>query len=127
MRELKLGPNVLAGFFEDDSRHYRISYSAVPSRGRLCADLLLRRRRSFPRLLNVLARAMLVTSRRSLLETEIGGDLMIKLPVCDRMGLLDWRRGRAQEQASYRYVSELIERAGGPLALIASAGAQQAH
>jgi NTE family protein len=127
MRELKLGPNVLAGFFEDDSRHYRISYSAVPSRARLFGDLLLRRRRSFPRLLNVLARAMLVTSRRSLRETEIGGDLMVRLPVCDRMGLLDWRRGRAQEEASYRHVSELIGRAGGPLALIASAGALQAH
>ena len=85
------------------------------------AGAVLQRRRSFPSLFDVLSRAMLVTSRRSLRETEIGSDLLVSLPVPDRVGLLDWKSGRAQEERCYRYVSRLIEEAGGPMALIEQA------
>jgi NTE family protein len=119
MRDLKIGPNVLAGFFEDETRHRPADYQSVPGRERLLADLVLRRKRAFPGLLNVLSRAMLVTSRRSLRETEIGSDLLVHLPARERMGLLEWQSGRAQEELCYRYVTDLIEAAGGPDALIA--------
>ena len=119
MRGLKIGPNVLAGFFEDESQHRAVSYESVPGRERLIADIVLRRKRMFPGLLDVLSRAMLVTSRRSLRETEIGSDLLVHLPTRERMGLLEWRSGRAQEELCYRYVTDLIEDAGGPDALIA--------
>jgi NTE family protein len=126
MRELKLGPNVLAGFFEDQTRRHRLDYAAVPGRGRLFADLLLRRPRKFPHLLTVLTRAMLVTSRRCLQETAIGADLMIKLPSPRGMGVLDWHRGRAQEEAAYRFVTALIEEAGGAAKLIEGVSAARA-
>ncbi|MCT8973127.1 patatin-like phospholipase family protein [Microbaculum marinisediminis] len=121
MRDLKIGPNVLAGFFREDRRPRGRRYDPVPGRERLIADIVLQRRRSFPSLFDVLSRAMLVTSRRSLRETEIGSDLLVSLPVPDRMGLLDWKSGRAQEERCYRYVSRLIEEAGGPMALIEQA------
>ncbi len=91
-------------------------------RERRLADLVLRRRRAFPGLLNVLSRAMLVTSRRSLREIEIGSDLLVRLPTRERMGILEWQSGRAQEELCYRYVTELIENAGGPEALIGQGG-----
>jgi NTE family protein len=118
MRDLKVGPNVLAGFFQDDSRHRTLDYGAVPGRARLVADILLRRPRSFPSLFDVLSRSMLVTSRRNLRETEIGSDLLLRLPVPDRMGLLDWHCGRAQEERCYQFVTQLIDEAGDPMALI---------
>lgn len=126
MRDLKTGPNVLAGFFEGEDRQYRVSYSAVPGRAGLLGDLLLRRRRRFPRLLNVLARSMLVTSRRTLQAIDVGTDLMIRLPAAGGMGVLDWRRGRAQEEAGYRLVRGLIEEAGGAMPLIEKAGSHPA-
>jgi NTE family protein len=123
MRELKLGPNVCAGFFEDQGRQRPLDYSAVPGRGRLVADLLLRRQRKFPHLLTVLTRAMLVTSRRGMQQTAIGSDLLIKLPIPGRMGVMDWHRGRAQEEAAYRFVSAMIEQADGAENLIEGTGA----
>ena len=121
MRDMKIGPNVLAGFFREDRRPRDRRYDQVPGRERLIADIVLNRRRLFPSLFDVLSRSMLVTSRRSLRETEIGSDLLVSLPVPDRMGLLDWKLGRAQEERCYRYVSRLIEEAGGPMALIEQA------
>jgi|GEM_PF-179549 len=128
MRDLKMGPNVLAGFFEEDGGHGPVRYETVPGRQRLFADFVLRRKAAFPGLLNVLARAMLVTSRRALRETTIGNDLLLRLPTPERMGLLDWKSGRDQEELCYRYVADLIEHAGGAEALLARSGpAGQGH
>jgi NTE family protein len=123
MRELKLGPNVIAGFFEDESRSAPLRYDSVPSRERLIGDIVMRRQRKFPGLVNVLSRSMLVTSRRSLRETEIGSDFLVRLPAKTGMGILDWKFGRAQEELCYRHVCELIEAAGGPEGLIADMSA----
>ena len=58
---------------------------------------------------------------RKVWETEIGSDLLLRLPVPDSMGLLDWKCGRAQEERCYQFVTRLIEEAGGPEPLIESA------
>ncbi len=122
MRDLKLGPNVVAGFFEDEDGRRAIDYDAAPGRERLIGDLVLRRRRRFPGLFDVLSRSMMVTSRRCLRDTEIGSDLLVRLPALERMRLLDWPLGRAQEERCYRHVSGLIEEAGGAMALIGRGG-----
>jgi NTE family protein len=123
MRNLKIGPNVLAGFFGEESRRAPLCYGAVPGRVQLVLDLVMRRRRRFPRLFSVIERSMLVTSRRRFQDTELAGDLLLKLPSLPGMRILDWHKGRAQEELSYRYVSELIDAAGGADALIEGAGA----
>jgi NTE family protein len=125
MRELKLGPNMLAGFFSEDGRRGPLCYTAVPDRFQLILDLVMRRRRRFPRLLSVIERSMLVTSRRSFEDTKLADDLLLKLPSLPGMRILDWAKGRAQEELCYRYVTELIDAAGSADALIKAAAAQQ--
>ena len=80
MRDIKLGPNVVAGFFDDESRQRHLRYDEIPGRERLIGDIVMRRRRTFPGILNVLTRSMMVTSRRSVSELEIGSDCLMRLP-----------------------------------------------
>ncbi len=113
MRDIKLGPNVVAGFFDDESRQRHLRYDEIPGRERLIGDIVMRRRRTFPGILNVLTRSMMVTSRRSVSELEIGSDCLMRLPACKGMGMLDWKTGRAQEELCYQFACRRIEEAGG--------------
>ena len=63
---------------------------------------------------------MMVTSRRTMRETDYSGDVRLVPPTVEGMGTMDWQLGRLQEEAGYRYMSALLEREGGLAALFAS-------
>jgi NTE family protein len=113
MRGLKAGPNVVVAVAEDDSGRIEADYGALPSRLGLARDLVLRRRRPFPGIVNVLTRSMLVASRQMLRSTSFEDDALFVVSPLPGMGVLDWRRGREQAALAYDHVRRRIEEVGG--------------
>ncbi|WP_157961579.1 patatin-like phospholipase family protein [Acuticoccus kandeliae] len=124
MRELKPGPNIVVTF--SAARDWRVDadYATLPRRARLVRDIVMRRRvGGFPKIMEVLLRSMMIASYRGLHEMKIGDDIRIVPPILDGMNILDWQRGREQEEAAYRHTAALIEAAGGIEAMLASPAA----
>lgn len=120
MRGLKSGPNLI--FMLSPGADWRVGsrYDGLPSRWRLAWRLLTRRHEGsdFPKVGEIVARSMQVTSKRSFRGAGIGGDLLLEPPAVPGMGLFSWRLGRAQEQAAYDYTMRRIDAMGGPEALL---------
>ena len=111
MRGLKRGPNVMVNLAPDREYRLKTPYSELPmGRLRLLGDLVRRKRRGdLPKMGSVLSRTMVVSSRRLMAATEIGDDILVTPPSIRRMGLLDWKKARAQEQQAYEHTRTLIE------------------
>lgn len=115
MRAIKSGPNLISMLSSDDEWRVSSAYAQVPSRLSLAWQLLTGRRKGddFPRIGVVAARSMQITSGRMLRGAGRGNDLLLKPPTVPGMGLLNFKLGRAQEQAGYEYTRRLLERIDG--------------
>jgi NTE family protein len=115
MRAIKSGPNMVSMLSPGNEWQVKSAYERVPSRLALAWQLLRRQRRDddFPRLGEVAARSMQITSGRMLRGTGLGSDLLLKPPAVPGMGLLNFKLGRAQEQAGYEYTRRFLDKAGG--------------
>ncbi len=115
MRRIKSGPNVAVILSAEEDWRVRHAYENLPTRGRLAGQLALRRHngQDFPRIIEVVSRAMMVTSSRTLRQLTQAGDLLLEPPAVTGMGLLDWKQIRAQEAAGYDYTRRRLDAAGG--------------
>nr|WP_232372759.1 cyclic nucleotide-binding and patatin-like phospholipase domain-containing protein [Acuticoccus mangrovi] len=128
MRELKAGPNVVIGFEGQGDWRVAADYEALPTRARLVREFALGRHRqtAFPKLSDVLLRAMMINSHRVMKRAGLGEGVLIVPPLLAGMGVLDWQRGRELEEVTYRHTAALIEAAGGFAALLAGVEPSQA-
>lgn len=115
MRAIKSGPNMVSMLSPGNEWRVSSAYDSVPSRLALAWQLLRGRRKGndFPRIGEVAARSMQITSGRMLRGTGLGSDLLLKPPTVPGMGLLNFKLGRAQEQAGYDYTRRFLDKAGG--------------
>jgi len=115
MRAIKSGPNLISMLSPGNEWRVSSAYEQLPSRLSLAWQLLRGRRKGddFPRIGVVAARSMQITSGRMLRGAGLGNDLLLKPPAVPGMGLLNFKLGRAQEQAGYTYTRGLLERMGG--------------
>lgn len=127
MRRIKPGPNVAIILSPDEDWRIRHAYRNLPTRRRLAGQLALRRHdgQDFPRIIEVVGRAMMVTSSRAMRQLAQSGDLLLEPPAVPGMGLLSWKQIRAQEAAAYDYTSRRLDEAGGFAALMAQAKADR--
>ncbi len=123
MRSLKAGPNVAVALSAGSLWTVAHPYAKLPNRRALVRELALRRHRAgdFPRITEVVARSMTVTSDRSQIAMDLAGDLLLEPPSVPGMTILDWARIPDQIEAGYRYTRARIERAGSAQALLTSA------
>lgn len=103
MRGLKTGPNIVVplGGAED---LWRVAgrYAMLRTPLKLARDIILRRGPSdLPSIIDVLSRAMVVASRRSLADNLAQADIMLTPPLTPGMRILDWQLGRALADAAY--------------------------
>lgn len=122
MRRLKSGPNVAVILSPEDDWRITRRHDSLPSRRRLAGELALRRHDGgdFPRIIEVVGRAMMVANSRVMRRIGVHGDLLLEPPAVSGMGLLDWKHIRAQEAAAYAYTMSRLEQAGGFEALLAA-------
>lgn len=115
MRAIKGGPNLISMLSSSAEWRVNSAYAQVPSRLSLAWQLLSGRRKGddFPRIGVVAARSMQITSGRTLSGAGLGSDLLLTPPTVPGMGLLNFKLGRAQEQAGYDYTRRLLERING--------------
>lgn len=120
MRGLKTGRNMIFMLSPGDEWRVKARYDSLPSRAKLLWRLLTRRHNGgdFPKVGEVVARSMQVTSGRSFRGSGIGEDILLEPPTVPGMGLFSWRLGQAQEQASYEYTMRMIDALGGPEGLL---------
>ena len=112
MRGLKRGPNVMVNLAPDRQYRLKSAYRDFPTRRlTILSDMARKRRRGdLPKMGSVLSRAMVVASRRVMAATEIGDDILVEPPSIGRMGLMDWKKGRQQEQRAYEHTMARIKR-----------------
>lgn len=120
MRRLKTGPNIAVVLSPELDWKVTRPYDSLPSRCRLAGQLALRRHDAgdFPKIMEVVGHAMMVTSSRAMRQLAIQGDLLLEPPAVPGMGMLDWKNIRAQEAAAYAFTAARLERAGGFEALL---------
>ena len=120
MRNLKSGPNIVVSLRRQDRWRVEGSYESLPTRRGLLRDLLLGRWRkpTYPSLTNIIVRGMSITSGRRLEETVEGGDLFVVPTGTEGVGFLEWEKAREVADAAYRYMSDLVDRAGSLEALL---------
>ncbi|AGT11162.1 patatin-like phospholipase family protein [Paracoccus aminophilus] len=121
MRQLKPGPNIAVILSPDEDWRVRSAYENLPSRRRLAGQIVLRRHSAtdFPKIMEVVGRAMMVTSSRTLRQPAHPDDLLLMPPSVPGMGLLDWKSVRAQEAAAYEFTLRRLDAAGGLAGLLA--------
>ncbi len=113
MRRLKSGPNLAFDFRPRQIWRVEADYDRLPGRlGALLGLLFPRSRRGnrFPRIPNVLARAMTLNSRRRSGRMELGEDVLVNLPITAGARFLDWKRGQQHYAAAHRALGEAIGR-----------------
>ncbi|TRW17710.1 patatin-like phospholipase family protein [Glacieibacterium frigidum] len=103
MRGFKAGPNIVVplGGSED---LWRVAgrYAMLRTPLQLVRDIVLRRGPSeLPSIIDVLSRAMVVASRRTLAENLAQADILLSPPLTPGMRILDWQLGRALAEAAY--------------------------
>ena len=115
MQAIKSGPNLVSVLSPSKTWQVNSPYEQLPSRLSLLWQLLRGRRKDddFPRIGVVAARTMQIASGRMLRGADLGNDLLLQPPAVPGMGLLNFKLGRAQEQAGYEYTCRLLERIGG--------------
>jgi len=121
MRGLKSGPNVIFTLSPNDVWRIKSRYSDMPGRWKLTRQALTGRKdqTDLPRLMEVLARSITITSDRRFRDTGPGKDLLVELPSKPGVGLLTFKMARAQEAVGYEFTARLIDSLGGPEGLMA--------
>ncbi|NDV01239.1 patatin-like phospholipase family protein [Pseudoroseicyclus tamaricis] len=109
MRERKTGPNLVINLTPDQEYRARAPYADLPTRMSTLAHLVTRRRTGVPKLMAVMSRAMVVASRRTMAQTDLGDDVLLALTPVRGIGLMDWKRGREQEASAYAQARAAIE------------------
>ncbi|WP_164115670.1 patatin-like phospholipase family protein [Sphingorhabdus sp. Alg239-R122] len=111
MRARKAGPNIVV-MLNDAGQPWRVdaAYDSLRSRGQLLRDVVLRRRApdDFPKLVDVMQRSMVVSSRMAARSMLREGDILLSPPIVDGMRILDWHLGRKQADIAADYVAEQI-------------------
>ncbi len=112
MRELKAGPNVVVALRADAGAQWRIdaTYDDVRSPGQLARDIMLRRKpeRSFPSLVEIMSRSMVVASEGSVEASLAQADALLVPPIPDGMQILDWHLGRKLAETARAYTAKAI-------------------
>ncbi|MEE4155526.1 MAG: cyclic nucleotide-binding and patatin-like phospholipase domain-containing protein [Erythrobacter sp.] len=112
MRELKAGPNVVVALRADAGARWQVdaTYDDVRSPGQLARDILLRRKpaRSFPSLVEIMSRSMVVASEGSVEASLAQADALLVPPIPEGMQILDWHLGKALSEAARVHTAEAI-------------------
>lgn len=103
MRGLKTGPNIVVPLSgAEDLWRVAGRYAMLRTPLQLARDIILRRGpTALPSIIDVLSRAMVVASRRSLAENLAQADILLTPPLTPGMRILDWQLGRALADAAY--------------------------
>lgn len=111
MRDLKPGPNLVMNITRAPDWRVRTPYETLPGRGGALRRMLLPggKRVRFPGIFSVLSRTMVVNSERLMAHVEPRDDVILTMPPLPRMGFLDWTKGRALFDRSYKVMSEKLE------------------
>jgi len=112
MRALKAGPNVVVALRADAGAHWRTdaTYADVRSPGQLVRDIMLRRKpaKSFPSLVEIMSRSMVVASEGSVEASLAAADALLVPPIPDGMQILDWHLGKDLAETARQYTAEAI-------------------
>ncbi len=112
MRARKAGPNIVV-MLNDAGQPWRVNaaYDSLRSRGQLLRDVVLRRRApdDFPKLVDVMQRSMVVSSRMAARAMLREGDILLSPPIVEGMRILDWHLGRKQAEIAADYVGVQVE------------------
>jgi NTE family protein len=86
------------------------TYDDVRSPGQLARDILLRRKpaRSFPSLVEIMSRSMVVASEGSVEASLAQADALLVPPIPEGMQILDWHLGKALSEAARVHTAEAI-------------------
>ncbi len=126
MQALKAGPNVVVALVANRDWHVDATYASLPGRIELMRRLAFRRALpSAPRVADVIARSMMVMSRRLMRETEQNSDLLLVPPMASGIELMDWHLSRQQAAIAYEYTRRMLDEAGGFEALLKNAAGQR--
>lgn len=103
MRRLKTGPNIVVPLSgAEDLWRVAGRYAMLRTPLQLARDIILRRGpTALPSIIDVLSRAMVVASRRSLADNVAQADIVLTPPMTPGMRILDWQLGRALADAAY--------------------------
>lgn len=119
MRDLKIGPNLVVRLKRQQPWRVSARYDSFPTRRSVLRDLVFRRSKpDYPSLATVLVRGMVMTSEQRLENIPTDGDLILTPKGTDRVGFLEWQKGRQVADAAYRHMAALLTDAGGVEALI---------
>ncbi|MEM7597961.1 MAG: cyclic nucleotide-binding and patatin-like phospholipase domain-containing protein [Pseudomonadota bacterium] len=113
MRDLKTGPNLIMNFHPPKPWRAKTKYDDFPSRRQAIAGLFKRRKRGprKPTLFSILSRTMVVNSRRLLMHTDIGDDVLLNISTLKGMGFMNWKRGRELFDVSHDRMVKAMEQA----------------
>jgi NTE family protein len=119
MRDMKIGPNLVVRLKRQRPWRIAARYDDFPTPRNVLRNLVFRRReRNYPSLATVLIRGMIMTSEQRLESVSTDGDLILTPKGTDRVGFLEWQKGRQVADAAYRHMADLLTDAGGLEALI---------
>jgi len=119
MRDIKSGPNLILNFLTPKPWRSKAHYTDFPTRTQAAASLVLRRKKGQPRhptVFSVLSRAMVVSARKLLLQTDIGTDVLLNIPPLRGMSFMDWARGRELYNTAYTQMSDALDQTAGDTA-----------
>jgi NTE family protein len=111
MHAAKTGPNIVVTLSDLSSDwHVTAAYEGLRGRGRLLADIVLRRKApdDFPGIFQVLQKSLVVSSRMAAKSSMADDDILIAPPVLPGMELLDWHRGRELADLAYAHMTARI-------------------
>lgn len=112
MRGLKSGPNLVLNFLAPKPWRTKAKYTDLPTRRQAIASLMSPAKKGRPKaptVMSILSRAMVVSARKLLQQTDIGRDVLLNIPPLRGMSFMDWTRGRELFDASYAQMSQAME------------------
>lgn len=113
MRDLKTGPNLIMNFHPPKPWRAKSKYDDFPSRRQAIAGLFKRNKRGprKPTLFSILSRTMVVNSRRLLMHTDIGEDVLLNISTLRGMGFMNWKRGRELFEVAHERMVKAMDAA----------------
>ncbi len=113
MHDLKSGPNVVISFPAPDIETFDVDYDALPSGRRLVAQSINPLQRhtipDAPSIINVLMRS-LMANRYDFIENLRPNDILLRPPVPEGAGFLDWDRNGEMIAKAYAWSEDELKR-----------------